>query len=61
MKAKVCLTLASASAEETQRLLKTLCEGLVLSGSATEYTFEIETDKGVVTEKCILSEGNVVA
>lgn len=61
MKAKVCLTLTSASAEEAQRLLKTLCGGLVLSGSATEYTFEIEADKGVVTEKCILSEGNVIA
>jgi len=61
MKGKICLTLASVSAEDAQRLLKTLCEGLVLSGSATEYTFEIETDKGVVTEKCILSEGNVVA
>jgi len=61
MKGKICLTLASVSAEDAQRLLKTLCEGLMVSGSVTEYTFEIETDQGPVTERCILSAGKVIA
>lgn len=61
MKARITLTLKQTSPEESQRLLKTICEGLVASGSLEEYSFEIETDTGVVTEKCILSEGRVVA
>ena len=61
MKANVSITLKTDSAEEAQRLLRTICEGLVASGSVGDYSFEIETDRGVVTEKCILSEGGVIA
>ncbi len=61
MKARITVTLRQISPEESQRLLKTICEGLIASGSVEEYSFEIETDTGVVTEKCILSEGRIVA
>ena len=61
MKASVRVTLKKGSVEDAQRLLKLMCEGLVASGSIEDYSFEIETDKGVVTEKCILSEGGVIA
>ena len=55
------VTLKTASIEDAQRLLTTLCEGLSLSGSIEDYAFEIETGDGVVTEKCLLSEGKVIA
>ena len=61
MKARILVTLDTASAEEAQRLLATLGEGLVASGSIRDYQFEIETDQGIVTEKCILSEDKVIA
>jgi hypothetical protein len=61
MKARITVTLKTASVEDAQRLLMTLCKGLSLSGSIEDYTFEIETGDGVVTEKCLLSEGRVIA
>ena len=61
MKARVQVTLKTTSIEEAQRLLTTLCEGLAASGSIEDYRFEIETDEGVVTEKCVLSGGKVIA
>jgi phosphoribosylformylglycinamidine (FGAM) synthase PurS component len=61
MKARMSVTLKTESVEDAQRLLMTICEGLVASGSIGDYCFEIETDRGVVTEKCILSEGGVIA
>lgn len=61
MKARLSVTLKTASAEEAQRTLKAIGEGLLMSGSAGDYHFEIETEEGVVTERCILAEGKVVA
>lgn len=61
MKAKISITLKSPSAEEAQELLNTLCEGLVADGSIESCTFEIETEMGIVTEKCILSGERVIA
>lgn len=61
MNARIYLTLTTRTAEEAQRLLKTLGEGLLLSGSIGDYRFEIEAGEGMVTEKCIISEGKVVA
>jgi len=61
MKATVTVTLRTDSGEEAHRLLMTLCEGLKASGSIADYCFEIETEKGIVTEKCILSDGGVIA
>jgi phosphoribosylformylglycinamidine (FGAM) synthase PurS component len=61
MKARVRVTLKTESAEDAQRLLATLCQGLVASGSIEDFAFEIETAEGVVTEKCVLSGGKVIA
>ena len=61
MKATITVTLNTGSGEEAQKLLLTLCEGLRASGSIVDYGFEIETEKGMVTERCILSEGGVIA
>lgn len=61
MKAKINVTLKTASAEEAQRLLKTICESLIASGSMDDFDFEIETANGVITEKCIFSGGRVIA
>jgi hypothetical protein len=61
MKARLSVTLNTVSVEEAQRLLSTFGEGLVASGSLSDYQFEIETDQGIVTEKCILSGDRVIA
>ena len=61
MKARIVVTLNTASAEEAQRLLITLGEGLVAGSSVRDYQLEIETDAGIVTEKCILSGDKVIA
>ncbi len=61
MKATIHVTLKKMPLEEAQRLLTTLCEGLLSSGSIEDYRFEIETENGVITERCILLEGGIVA
>jgi len=61
LKTSISVTLKQMSPEESQKLLKTICEGLIASGAIEDYSFEIETDTGIVTEKCILSEGKVIA
>lgn len=61
MKASVKITLKTGTAEDAQQLLRTICEGLLASGSIEDYSFEIETKEGVVTEKCVLSGGKVIA
>ena len=61
MQANISVTLRQTSPEESQELLKTICDGLIASGAIEDYGFEIQTDSGVVTEKCILSEGRVIA
>lgn len=62
MKAKIEVRLKTASAEEAHRLLNTICEGLMASGSIDDFGFEIETDDGgLITQKCILSDGKVIA
>ena len=61
MKAHIDITLKSASVEESQKFLKDVLERLVTEGAIEGYSFEIETDTGVVTEKCIVSEGRVIA
>jgi hypothetical protein len=49
------------SAEEAQKILAEVLEKLLTDGVIDDYSFEMETDAGTVTEKCILSEGRVVA
>jgi phosphoribosylformylglycinamidine (FGAM) synthase PurS component len=61
MKASIRVTLKTGSAEDAQQFLRMVCAGLMASGSIEDYRFEIEADKGVVTERCVLSEGGVIA
>lgn len=61
MKAHIDITLKAEPVEESQRVLKDILERLVTDEIIEGYSFEIETDTGVVTEKCIMSEGRVIA
>lgn len=61
MKARITLDLAVAPIEQAQKFLQLICEGLVQTGSAKDFSFEIDTDQGVVTEKCVLSGDRVIA
>ncbi len=61
MKAVITLDLTTASAEEAQRALFDLCDGMKGKGLIGSYSFEIETPEGRVTDRCLLSGGKVVA
>ncbi len=61
MKANISVDLKTVSAEEAQKILGEALKKLLSDGAIDNYSFEIETDRGAVTEKCILSEGKVIA
>ena len=61
MKAVITIDLTTASAEEAQRALFDLCDGMKGKGLIGSYSFEIETPEGRVTDRCVVSGGNVVA
>jgi hypothetical protein len=61
VKATIRVELKGTSIQTAQHELTDLCERMKLDGLVGAYSFEIETPDGVVTERCILSEGNVVA
>jgi hypothetical protein len=61
MKAVITIDLTAASAEEAQRTLFDLCDGMKAKGLIGSYSFEVETPDGSVTDRCVLSGGNVVA
>jgi len=61
MKAKIVVTLKTGSIEEIQKRLDNLFQRILRDGEIEDYHFEIETENGIVTEKCILSEGKVIA
>lgn len=61
MKAVITIDLTTASAEAAQRTLFNLCEEMKGKGVIGSYSFEIETPGGSVTDRCVLSGGNVVA
>ena len=61
MKAKIFVTLKTGSIEEMQKRLDNLLQSILRDGEIEDYHFEIETENGIVTEKCILSEGKVIA
>jgi len=61
MQAVVILNLKLFSQEESQKKLHELCEQLKADGVIDRYSFEIHAESGTITEKCILSEGKVVA
>jgi phosphoribosylformylglycinamidine (FGAM) synthase PurS component len=59
--ARIAITLKDASVEKAQKTLDALLGRLKAGGIIEQYSFEIETEAGIVTEKCIFSEGNVIA
>ena len=61
MKAIINLDLKAGTAEESQRVVEDACRKLHAAGLINNYQFEIETPDGPVTEKCVLSEGKVIA
>ena len=61
MKAQIVVTLKAGSIDEMQKRLDNLFRRILRDGEIEDYHFEIETENGIVTEKCILSEGKVIA
>jgi hypothetical protein len=61
MKAVITIDLTTASPEAAQRALFDFCDGMKGKGLIGSYSFEIETPEGKVTDRCVLSGGNVVA
>ncbi|RPI33446.1 MAG: hypothetical protein EHM54_10760 [Nitrospiraceae bacterium] len=61
MKAKIFVTLKTGSIEEMQKRLDNLFLRILRDGEIEDYHFEIETENGIITEECILSEGKVIA
>lgn len=61
MKVTVTLDVNKSTIQETQKTVKDLFDHLLEEKIIENYSFEIATDSGVVTEKCILSEGRVIA
>ncbi len=61
MNARISMTLTADSAEDAQKMLNDLLERLKAEGTVRDYSFEIETASGMITDKCIFAEGTVVA
>jgi len=62
MRATLNLDLKARTTEEAQRVVEDACRKLEEAGLiSSEYCFEIETPDGPVTERCVLSEGKVIA
>ena len=62
MRATLNLDLKARTTEEAQRVVEDACRKLEEAGLiSSDYRFEIETPDGPVTEKCVLSEGKVIA
>jgi len=62
MKALIHIDLNVTQAEEAKNIVEDACRKLEEAGLiSSDYRFEIETPDGPVTEKCVLSEGKVIA
>jgi phosphoribosylformylglycinamidine (FGAM) synthase PurS component len=61
MKAIITLDFKLTSIEESQSILNEVCEKLKADGVIDTYSFEIDSEDEIITEKCILSEGKVIA
>ena len=62
MKALIHIDLNVTQAEEAKNIVEDACGKLEVAGLiSSDYRFEIETPDGPVTEKCVLSEGKVIA
>ena len=61
MKAVIHVDLSVAKAEEAKNIVEEACKKLQAAGLIKDFRFEIATPDGPVTEKCVLSEGKVIA
>jgi hypothetical protein len=61
MKVTLAFDLRADTPEEAQKLIEGLCEELGRKKLIGDYRFEIETTDGPVTEKCVLTDGKVIA
>jgi hypothetical protein len=61
MKAVITLELKADNAEGAQKIMEELREALVRKQPIASCRYEIETADGLVTEKCVLADGKVIA
>lgn len=61
MKVNVTLNLQSSNPEEGQGILREIFDKLMTDNTISEYSFEILTGADIVTDRCIFSQGNVIA
>ena len=61
MKAIIHVDLTVTQAEEAKKILEDACRQLQAACLIKDFRFEIETPEGPVTERCVLSEGKVIA
>ena len=62
MKAFIHVDLKVTQAEEAKNIVEDACRKLEEAGLiSSDYRYEIEAPEGPVTERCVLSEGKVIA
>jgi hypothetical protein len=62
MKAVIQVDLNVAQVEDAKNIVEDTCRKLEEAGLiSSDYRFEIEAPEGPVTERCVLSEGKVIA
>jgi hypothetical protein len=62
MKAVIHIDLKVEQAEDAKSIVENTCRRLQEAGLiAGNYRFEIETPDGPVTERCVLTDGKVIA
>jgi hypothetical protein len=61
LKVTIKVELTANSVENTQKTLIELLDGERQKGTISTYSFEIEGPAGIITERCVLSEGKVIA
>ncbi len=61
MKAVINLDLNAGTIEEAKRVVEDACKKLQAAGLIKDFHFEIETPDGPVTERCVLTDGKVIA
>lgn len=61
MKAIVTLELKAETAESAQKIMEELFKELLRKQTIASYRYEIETTEGPVTDRCILTDGKVIA
>lgn len=61
MEAKIKIFFANIPPEEAQKYLWDFLDDLKAQGKVKDYEFEIKTEEGTITHRCILDSGKVIA